>query len=119
MDVHFESDVSDLTSPLAEVEGSGDSWRLTNKQFDGDLTPGTLFPLRYITADSLNAGISKPPLMNTIKLSLQQIFTFDPNTIRGVDGILILKSMNQCVAFSFIKLNFQGLLLIILERLPR
>ena len=46
VDVHFESDVTDLTSPLAEVEGSGDSWRLTNKQFDGDLTPGTLFPLR-------------------------------------------------------------------------
>ena len=46
VDVHFEADVTDLTSPLAEVTGSGDSWRLTNKQFDGDLTPGTLFPLR-------------------------------------------------------------------------
>ena len=46
VDVHFEADVSDITSPLAEVTGSGDSWRLTNKQFDGDLTPGTLFPLR-------------------------------------------------------------------------
>ena len=46
VDVHFESEVSDLKSPLAEVTGSGDSWRLTNKQFDGDLTPGTMFPLR-------------------------------------------------------------------------
>ena len=42
----FESSVDDVSSPLAEVTGSGTSWTLTSKDYDGDLEAGVEFQLR-------------------------------------------------------------------------
>ena len=36
---------------LVQVTGSGASWTLTNKEYDGELEPGTVFPLRWDSAE--------------------------------------------------------------------
>jgi len=47
LQIQFDSPVLDISSPLAEASGSGSSWLLSNKEFDGDLEAGTNFELRF------------------------------------------------------------------------
>ena len=39
--------MSDVSSPMATTEGSGSHWTLTNKDYDGDLSNGQEFDLRF------------------------------------------------------------------------
>ena len=42
---------------MVQVTGSGAAWTLTNKEYDGELEPGMVFPLRWDSAGlSLSSG---------------------------------------------------------------
>ena len=47
LQLDFSSSVSDVNSPMATSAGSGSHWTLTNKEYDGDLTAGQEFSLRF------------------------------------------------------------------------
>ena len=36
---------------MVQVTGSGAAWTLSNKEYDGELEPGTVFPLRWDRAE--------------------------------------------------------------------
>ena len=46
--MNFDFPVSEISSPLAKVSGSGSTWTLSNLDYDGDLEAGTVFPLRFV-----------------------------------------------------------------------
>ena len=52
----FDSPVSDVSSPLAEVSGSGSTWTLSNLDYDGGLEAGTVFPLRFVVYSTGSAS---------------------------------------------------------------
>ena len=59
--MNFDKPVADVSSPLAEVSGSGSTWTLSNLDYDGDLEAGTVFPLRFVIYYS---GSSSPVIIS-------------------------------------------------------
>ena len=48
VDLSFDNPVSSLASAVADVSGSGTTWKLTNKAWDGDLKPGDSLNVAFL-----------------------------------------------------------------------
>ena len=57
----FASDVDDVSSPLADVSGSGSQWTLNSKSWDGNLPAGETFDLNFFVN---HGGNGYPGLMS-------------------------------------------------------
>ena len=52
--INFSDSLDWLDSVMADVSGSGVSWSLASKDWDGDLSPGDSIEVRFIVGYSTN-----------------------------------------------------------------
>merc|ERR1711892_880088 len=45
--LNFDKEVTSVETPLGDISGSGASWTIDNKGFDGELNEGDIFELRF------------------------------------------------------------------------
>ena len=64
LDITFDNDVNFITSPLADVTGSGKTWTLTDRGWDGEINAGESLELRFF----VNFGGQKP-VITSIKFN--------------------------------------------------
>lgn len=65
----FENSVADVSSPLASVSGSGKTWMLTSKSWDGNLPAGVTFELTV----NIVHGSSGEPRLADVELNSESI----------------------------------------------
>merc|ERR1712142_276365 len=58
--LEFSSNVDRIESIMSDVEGSGTSWTLTSKEWDGDIAVGETLTLKFI----VDYSVSKPSLLS-------------------------------------------------------
>jgi len=87
--LHFDLQADSVETPLGEVSGSGTSWTIDNKGFDGELHEGDILELRfevYFSGSSPNIiGIS----FNSVELCEGTIATTSPPDNDCLDIVVI------------------------------
>ena len=72
---------------MVQVTGSGAAWTLTNKEYDGELVPGTVFPLRWDTAEvQLSSG------------QVHRFIAFYSGTSPKINGLMFNGDLDLCDA---------------------
>ena len=70
---------------MVQVTGSGAAWTLTNKEYDGELEPGMVFPLRWDSARlSLSSG------------QVHRFIAFYSGTSPKINGLIFNGDLDLC-----------------------